>query len=101
MPLAGRRQPFDYPDWLFELEYDGSRALAYLERGTVRLVSRKGNTYKSFPALCQSLAACLSVKDAVLDGEIVYLGPDGKPRFSDLMRRRDRAGRADVGEDQE
>jgi len=44
--------------------------------------------YKSLPALCQSLGACLSASDAVLDGEIVYLGPDGKPQFQDLMRRR-------------
>jgi len=47
MPLAERPQPFDHPDWLFELKYDGFRALAYLERGTVRLDSRKGNMYKS------------------------------------------------------
>jgi bifunctional non-homologous end joining protein LigD len=82
------RAPFGHPDWLFEVKYGGSHALAYVERGTVRLVSRKGNTYRSFPALCQSLAVCLSVTDAVLDGEIVYLGPNGKPQFSDLMRRR-------------
>jgi bifunctional non-homologous end joining protein LigD len=88
MPLVQRRQPFDHPDCLFALKYDGFRALAYLEGGTARLVSRKGNTYKSSPALCQALAVCLSVNDAVLDGEIVYLGPDGKPQFYDLMRRR-------------
>jgi ATP-dependent DNA ligase len=41
--------------------------------------------YKSFPTLCQSLAVCLSVSDAVLDGEI---GHYGKPQFYDLMRRR-------------
>ena len=72
------------------MKYDGFRALAYLAGGIVRLVSRKGNTYKSSPALCDSLAACLSVSvsDAVLDGEIVYLGPDGKPQFYDFMRRR-------------
>jgi hypothetical protein len=68
------------------VKYDGFRALAYLEDGTVRLVSRKGNTYRSFPALCQSLAVCLSVNDAVLDGEIVYLGPDGKPQLSGACR---------------
>ena len=89
MPLAQLRAPFDHPDWLFEVKYDGFRALAYVEDGAVRLVSRKGNVYKSFPALCQALAACLTVTDAVLDGEIVHLGPDGKPQFYDLMRRRE------------
>jgi hypothetical protein len=57
----------------------------------VRLVSRKGNTYRSFRALCQPLAVHLSVNDAVRDGEIVdcglHLGPDGKPQLYDLMRR--------------
>jgi len=79
MPLAERRQPFDHPDWLFEVKYDGFRPLAYLEGGTVRLVSRKGNVYKSSPALWRSLGTCLSVRGAVLNGEIVYRGPDGKP----------------------
>lgn len=60
----------------------------HLERGTVRLVSRKGNNVQTSPALCRSLGACLIVTDAVLDGEIVYLGQDGKPLFYDLMRRR-------------
>jgi bifunctional non-homologous end joining protein LigD len=85
---GGNPRALPPPDWLFEVKYDGFRTLAYLERGTVRLVSRKENLYKSFPALCQSLGACLSADDAVLDGEIVYLGPDGKPQFADLMRRR-------------
>jgi hypothetical protein len=43
---------------------------------------------KSLLAFCQSLGACLNASDAVLDGEIVCLGPAGKPQFSDLMRRR-------------
>jgi len=60
----------------------------HIWNAATRLVSRKGNVYKSFPALCQSRGACLSVSDAVLDSGIVYLGPDGKPQFSDLMRRR-------------
>jgi hypothetical protein len=45
VPLAQLRAPFDHPDWLFEVKYGGFRALAYLEHGTVRLVSRKGNVF--------------------------------------------------------
>lgn len=56
-------------------------SLAYLERGIVRLVSRNGNVYESSPALCQSPGACLSVRNAMMDGEIVYLGPDSKPQI--------------------
>jgi ATP-dependent DNA ligase len=43
--------PFDHPDSLFELKYDGFRAMAYIQGGKVELVSRKGNAYESFEAL--------------------------------------------------
>lgn len=69
------RAPLNHPDWLFDVKYDGFRALAFLERGAVRLVPCEGNVYRSFPALCQCLGVCLSVTDPVLNGEIVYLGP--------------------------
>ncbi len=54
----------------------------------MRLVSRKGNTFKTFPDLAAGLGAALPARNAVIDGEIVYVGPDGVPRFYDLMRRR-------------
>jgi len=50
--------------------------------------SRKRNTFKSFPDLCATMAACIQAKSAVLDGEIVFLGSDGRPEFYNLMRRR-------------
>ncbi len=55
MPLAVLREAFDHPDWLFEVKYDGFRALAYLESGSVRLVSRKGKVYSPFPAFAPPL----------------------------------------------
>jgi bifunctional non-homologous end joining protein LigD len=51
MPLASFHAPFNHPDWIFELKYDGFRALAYIEAGACRLLSRKRNRYKSFPQL--------------------------------------------------
>ncbi len=36
MPLARRREAFDHPDWIFELKYDGFRALAFVDDGRVR-----------------------------------------------------------------
>jgi bifunctional non-homologous end joining protein LigD len=33
MPLRRVREPFDHRDWIFELKYDGFRALAYLDGG--------------------------------------------------------------------
>jgi ATP-dependent DNA ligase len=51
-------------------------------------VVTKRNTFKSFPDLCATMAACIQAKSAVLDGEIVFLRSDGRPEFYDLMRRR-------------
>lgn len=42
MPLVRIPEPFDHPDWLFELKHDGFRALAYVEGHQCRLVSRNG-----------------------------------------------------------
>jgi ATP-dependent DNA ligase len=101
MPLARLHAPFDHPDWLFELKYDGFRGLAYIEAGGPRLVSRKGNTYKSFGGLCASIAAELGQRSAVLGGEIVYLDGDGRPQFYSLLRRRGRFPRVSCEQDLE
>src|ERR1051326_9029801 len=81
MPLGRLPEPFDHQGWIFELKYDGFRALAHLENGAVRLISRNRNTFKSFSYLCAALATCMEAASAVLDGEIVYLGADGRPEF--------------------
>ncbi len=88
MPLRYLREPFDDADWLFELKYDGYRALAYLQDGTARLLSRGGNWFKSFPSLTDTLASDLPVRDAIIDGEVVCLDKRGRPRFNDLLFRR-------------
>jgi bifunctional non-homologous end joining protein LigD len=54
----------------------------------VRLVSRNGNSFKSFPGLCEGLTRDLKGRRCVLDGEIVCLDADGKPQFRDLRFRR-------------
>src|SRR5438874_1955298 len=87
MVLAVRREPFDHPDWLYELKYDEFRALALIEAGFCQLVSRKAHVYNSFPGLSASLAQLQH--EAVLDGEIVCLDSDGRPQFDRLFYRRD------------
>lgn len=82
-----RRDLFESAEWLYELKHDGFRALAYLNGGNCRLVSRRGNEMKRFNDLAASIAKELKVTDAVLDGEIVALDSDGMPAFYDLMRR--------------
>jgi bifunctional non-homologous end joining protein LigD len=64
------------------------RALAYVERGACRLVSRNNHDFRSFPGLCDGLAAALGNHDAILDGEIVCLDHSGRARFNALLYRR-------------
>ena len=87
-PLRERQKPFDDPDWLFELKYDGYRALLYLERGRARLISRNGRHMRRFDALAAALVPLVKARNAILDGEIVVKDKTGRPIFLDLMRRR-------------
>jgi hypothetical protein len=59
MPLQKRRSPFDHPTWIFELKYDGFRALALIENGRAQLVSRNDNTFASFTDLAEDIADTL------------------------------------------
>jgi len=53
------------------------------ENRNVRLVSRRGHVYRSFPLLCDSIRHDLKAADAILDGEIVCLDAEGRsPRIS-------------------
>lgn len=81
-------EPFSHPDWLFEAKWDGFRSLVRIEQGKCRLISRKGNEFKSFRTLNESILSESKVRSAVLDGEIVCLNDGGKPEFRDLLHRR-------------
>jgi ATP-dependent DNA ligase len=81
------RQPFDHPDFLFELKHDGFRALAYISDGHCELISRRRNAYKSFGELRSHLAQ-LKVKNAVIDGELVCLDSEGRSIFNELLLRK-------------
>ncbi|MYA50243.1 MAG: ATP-dependent DNA ligase [Chloroflexi bacterium] len=72
---------FSSPGWLFEPKLDGFRALAFLQDGNVRLISRTGKDMtKNFRGIADDLSV-LPHRDMVLDGEIVALGDDGLPDF--------------------
>lgn len=74
---------FSDPDWFFELKWDGYRALAYFDNGRVSFRSRRGlDLGYRYP----ELAALRSAHSAVVDGEIVAMGEDGKPSFFMLGR---------------
>jgi len=88
MPLSRRVEPFNHPDWLFEIKRDGFRCLAFIEHLRCRLVSRNGKEFKSFPALNGALPLEYRAKSAVIDGEIVCLDRKGNSQFKNLLFRR-------------
>src|SRR5262245_33541405 len=79
-----RARPFDHSDYLFELKYDGFRAMAYFENGTCDLVSRNKHVFGGFKELREWLGQNIRVRDAIIDGEICCLDETGTPRFNDL-----------------
>jgi bifunctional non-homologous end joining protein LigD len=80
-------KPFDDPEWLFEIKWDGYRAVSFLSDGKVRMVSRNQNDLTGeFPEL-RELAKSIKAKTAVLDGEIVVLDDQGRPSFSMMQQR--------------
>jgi len=77
-------QPFDHPDWIFEVKWDGYRAIAGIRDGTVSLYSRNGiSLSRKFPPLVESLSTFRF--EAVLDGEIVVVDDQGHPDFQMLQ----------------
>jgi bifunctional non-homologous end joining protein LigD len=78
------RPAFDSKDWLFEIKWDGYRAIAEIAKGNNKLYSRNGHTFdKAYPKV---FSALLTIKsNAVLDGEVVVFDEQGKPSFQKLQ----------------
>jgi bifunctional non-homologous end joining protein LigD len=88
------------PDWLFEPKLDGYRVIAFIADARVRLQSRRGiDLTAQFPEIVAGLAA-LGGDHMILDGEIVALGPDGRPSFNALQNRAQRRSEKDIAEGQ-
>jgi bifunctional non-homologous end joining protein LigD len=73
--------PFDSDDWWFDLKWDGFRCLAYTDDRRVQLRSRNN---KDLGGRYPDLLGLRTPVPAVLDGEIVAVGSDGKPSFFQL-----------------
>lgn len=81
------REPFDSPAHVFELKWEGIRALAFIEGGRLRLLSRKGlDITATFPEMA-GLPAQLRRDGVVLDGELVCLDERGQPSYARLEER--------------
>jgi bifunctional non-homologous end joining protein LigD len=73
--------------WALEMKWDGVRALAFVERGQVRLMSRtERDITATYPELA-ALGRATGHKQLLLDGEVVVFGADGWPSFEALQPR--------------
>lgn len=87
MEPVRRAEPFDDQNTLFQVKWDGVRALAYAyPGGGVRLFNRRlRERTAQYPELCAALSGLPA--GTVLDGEIIAPDADGKPDFPRVLRR--------------
>jgi bifunctional non-homologous end joining protein LigD len=77
-------EPFDHPDWLFEVKWDGYRAVAEIRDGDASLYSRNQiPLHRKFPPIADALRKLRF--DAIFDGEIVVVDDQGHPDFQLLQ----------------
>jgi bifunctional non-homologous end joining protein LigD len=76
----------------YEVKWDGIRALISLDEGQTTIRSRNGlDLTEAFPEL-KDAASALNAASAIVDGEIVCLDSQGRPVFSDVIRRMQNPG---------
>lgn len=90
MALLSDLPAFDSPEWVFEIKWDGYRAIAEIHKKDVnRLYSRNGLTFdKAYPKVFDALKAIK--KNCIIDGEIVVFDDNGKPSFQRLQNYQNR-----------
>lgn len=85
MLISERREPFNNPDWIYELKLDGCRCIAYIERG--RVVLRNKRNMNLLPRFMELQYIDKQIRGkCVLDGELVVMYK-GRPDFYRLQRR--------------
>jgi hypothetical protein len=84
MALGSAKAPFSHPDWLFELKYDGFRALAHIDGKRTQLVSRNGHPFASFSDLGPGV-----VFTGSSDTDLSYSAILARPTHRWALRRRD------------
>ena len=87
-------QPFDNKEWVFEIKWDGVRAIFLLHktRGILELISRNGKSITCrYPEIIEAIKSAILIKKCkesiILDGEIVVLNKKGHPEFQSQQRR--------------
>jgi len=78
-------EAFDNLDWVFEVKWDGYRAIAEIKKGEVKFYSRNGLAFEElYPEVFTELKKIK--KDCIIDGEVVVLDENGKPSFQKLQQ---------------
>lgn len=73
--------------WLYEIKWDGVRALCFLENGKLRMCSRTGNSYdRQYPEL-STLPHQVAAETAIIDAEIAVLDDSGRSHFELIQPR--------------
>ena len=73
--------------WGFEFKWDGIRALANVEGGRVRLMSRSGEDVTPRYPEIHAMGRALGSREVILDGEVVALDEKGRPSFEEIQQR--------------
>lgn len=72
-------------DWIYELKFDGIRAIAVKDGSKVNLISRNGNELRSrFPEIVVAMKK-VPIEECVIDGEVVALDAEGRSSFQLLQ----------------
>ncbi len=79
--------PFDDPDWLFEIKWDGYRVEAVVRGGVVKLHTRNGNDAATYFPRLLTPPDWIDADEAIVDGEVVALDDAGRPDFGLLQER--------------
>jgi bifunctional non-homologous end joining protein LigD len=83
----GKGDPPPGHDWLYEIKWDGVRAICTIDDGRLHMVSRNGNSMdRQYPEL-SILPHHVKARQAILDGEVAALDARGVPSFELLQRR--------------
>jgi bifunctional non-homologous end joining protein LigD len=83
----GRIPESDSDDWAYEIKWDGIRALGYADKGRWCMLSRRlEDVTARYPELAP-IGEALADRAAILDGEVVALDSDGRPRFQLIQSR--------------
>ncbi len=91
--------PFDDPDWLFEIKWDGFRVESVVAGGTVRIWTRGEQDAERYFGDFLAPPTWIAADTAIVDGEVIALDPHGEPDFALLQSRIRGRGRAAPGRD--